>query len=143
MAPRSRRISRSSRAGLTFSVSRIDRRHRQLLHHVRMGSQSPVYLSGVIEYLALEILELAGNYAKDNHKKRITPRHLLFAIGMDQELRQIYITKGTVNKDIYIGECLKKRLLFLPFIRKHDVPDPAPAHYSCDTLKFLDDEISK
>ncbi|UYV73101.1 hypothetical protein LAZ67_10001831 [Cordylochernes scorpioides] len=59
---------------------------------------------------------------------------------------KIYVTKGTANKDIYFRECLKKKLLW--FIRKHDVPtlvwsDLAPAHYARDTLKFLDDDVSK
>uniref|UniRef100_A0A452XNX3 Histone H2A n=1 Tax=Aegilops tauschii subsp. strangulata TaxID=200361 RepID=A0A452XNX3_AEGTS len=39
--------------------------------------------------LVLQVLELAGNAAKDNKKTRIVPRHLLLAIRNDQELGRL------------------------------------------------------
>jgi histone H2A len=60
-----------------------------------------VFFTAVIEYLIAEIVELAGNAARDNRKKRITPvsqvcplqvgeiqfqkRHLQLAIRNDDE----------------------------------------------------------
>jgi len=43
----------------------------------------------VLEYLAAEIMELAGNAAKDNKKTRIIPRHILLAIRNDEELNKL------------------------------------------------------
>merc|ERR1712204_41579 len=60
--------SRSSRAGLQFPVGRIHRLLRKGNYGQRVGAGAPVYLAAVMEYLAAEILELAGNAARDNKK---------------------------------------------------------------------------
>lgn len=39
--------------------------------------------------IVAEILELAGNAARDNKKGRVTPRHILLAIANDEELNQV------------------------------------------------------
>ena len=56
-----------------------------------------VYLAAVLEYLAAEILELAGNAARDNKKQRIVPRHLQLAIRNDEE----YVSRSTLALSRY------------------------------------------
>uniref|UniRef100_A0A8C2AE03 Histone H2A n=1 Tax=Cyprinus carpio TaxID=7962 RepID=A0A8C2AE03_CYPCA len=74
---RAKAKTRSSRAGLQFPVGR------------RVGAGAPVYLAAVLEYLTAEILEMAGNAARDNKKTRIIPRHLQLAVRNDEELNKL------------------------------------------------------
>ena len=52
--------SRSTRAGLQFPVGRVHRLLKKGNYAERVGAGAPVYLCAVMEYLAAEILELAG-----------------------------------------------------------------------------------
>jgi histone H2A len=47
-----------------------------------------VYLAAVLEYLSAEILELAGNAARDK-KSRTVPRHIQLAVRNDKELSKL------------------------------------------------------
>ena len=71
----------------------------------RYGAGGPVYLTAVIEYMAAEVLELAGNACRDNKKKRVTPRHLVLAIRNDEELNKflggVTIAAGGVLPNIH------------------------------------------
>jgi len=81
--------TRSSRAGLQFPVGRVHRFLRKGHYASRVGSGAPVYLAAVLEYLSAEVLELAGNAARDNKKSRIVPRHLQLAVRNDEELNKL------------------------------------------------------
>ncbi|CAN0014740.1 unnamed protein product, partial [Heterosigma akashiwo] len=69
------------------------------------GCRCPVYLVAVLEYLCAEILELAGNAARDNKKTRIVPRHLQLAVRNDEELNKLLggvtIAQGGVLPNIH------------------------------------------
>ncbi|KAE8821362.1 Histone H2A [Hordeum vulgare] len=87
--PRKKSVSRSVKAGLQFPVGCIGWYLKKGRYAQRLGTGAPVYLTAVLEYLAAELLELAGNAAKDNKKSRIIPHHLLLAVRNDEELDKL------------------------------------------------------
>nr|XP_033465095.1 histone H2A-beta, sperm-like [Epinephelus lanceolatus] len=74
-----------SHAGLQFPVGRVHRQLRKGNYVERVSAGAPVYLAAVLEYLTAEILELAGNAARDNKKTRIIPRHRQLTVRNDEE----------------------------------------------------------
>ena len=65
--------SRSSHAGLQFPVRRFHRLSRKENYAQRVRAGAPGYKVANMECLAAEVLELAGNAARDNKKTRIIP----------------------------------------------------------------------
>ena len=98
-------MSRSAKAGLQFPVGRVARYMRQGRVAKRIGGGAPVYMAAVLEYLCAEILELAGNAARDNKKSRIVPRHIQLAVRNDEELNKLMggvtIASGGVLPNIH------------------------------------------
>ena len=109
-------VSKSNRAGVLFPVARIKRYLKQTILKKRISAAAPVYQAAVLEYLTgntrreiyeklcnnvweiyiavlesfvAEVLELAGNAAKDNKRARINPRHVLLAVANDDELKTV------------------------------------------------------
>ncbi|XP_062084804.1 histone H2A.1-like [Humulus lupulus] len=86
---RKKSVTKSIKAGLQFPVGRIARFLKKGRYAQRTGTGAPVYLAAVLEYLAAEVLELAGNAARDNKKNRINPRHVQLAVRNDEELGKL------------------------------------------------------
>merc|ERR1711920_827538 len=90
-----KQLSRSARAGVQFPVGRIHRfLKKYATSNMRIGGTAGVYCAAIMEYLSAEVLELAGNVAKDMRTKRVTPRHLQLAIRGDDELDSL--VKATI-----------------------------------------------
>ena len=105
--------SRSAKAGLQFPVGRVARYLKLGRYAARVGGGAPVYLAAVLEYLCAEILELAGNAARDNKKARIVPRHIQLAVRNDEELNKLMggvtIAAGGVLPNIHAVLLPKKK----------------------------------
>jgi hypothetical protein len=93
---------KSGMAGLQFPVGCIHQFLKKGNYAQRVGADAPgtsssllrldpitdtclVYLATVLEYLTVEILELAGTAAHLNKKQRIAPLHLVLMIRNDNE----------------------------------------------------------
>ena len=106
-ASATRPMTKAARAGLQFPVGRIARYLKNSRAAARVGAGAPVYLAAVLEYLAAEVLELAGNAAKDSKKSRIIPRHIQLAVRNDEELNKLLkdatIASGGVLPNIHVA----------------------------------------
>ena len=106
--------SRSSKAGLQFPVGRIARHLKKGRYAARVGAGAPVYMAAVLEYLVAEILELAGNAARDHKKTRIIPRHVQLAVRNDEELSKflgrVTIAAGGVLPNVHASLSKAKKV---------------------------------
>ena len=78
-------------------------------------------MAAALEYLAMEVLDLAGQCASEHGKKQIKPRHIQLAIRNDEELNKLLnsvtIASGGVLPNIHV--------FLLPRKGKGDKVDPS------------------
>lgn len=84
-------VSKASRAGLKFPPTRIGHMIRERASGCsRLSETASITMAAALEYLAAEVLELAGNSAYDHKHKLINNRDILLAISNDFELHKLY-----------------------------------------------------
>lgn len=88
--------SSADRAGLTMRPARVKRIVMTHLVTQRKSNRAIVYIAAVVERVVGEILNLAGNYARDNKKVRINLRNVMQAIRGDEELSKLFPEKSYV-----------------------------------------------
>ena len=91
--------SAQERSGVKFPIARLAKVARfNNKYAPRIGQGAPVFMAGVLEYLAEEILELASAEAVADKSEKtgsdgnkiIRPRHLMLAIRKDHELQRFF-----------------------------------------------------
>lgn len=77
-------------AGLAIAPSRAARLLANRGKGMRMASGAPVALAAMLDYLGTEILELAGDCARDMKKARINVRCIFTAVQDDEEISSLF-----------------------------------------------------
>ena len=78
-----------ARAGLQFRPEVVALVAGRLVPNVSLFDEAAVYLAAAVEYMTAELIELAGNAARDNNRTAISCRDLLLAIANDEELNKM------------------------------------------------------
>ena len=73
-------ISASTRANLIMPIQRVLNLMRRDRLNVRVSKSAGIMMASMLEYLAGELCEMAGNLALEKKKKRLTNRFLLLAV---------------------------------------------------------------
>lgn len=65
---------------------------------MRVSRSSAVFMAATLQYLVAEVLELAGEEAKNHRKNRITPLMLKDCLQNDSDISKLFknVTLGTM-----------------------------------------------
>lgn len=89
-APAKPKVARSTRAGLTIPISRVEAMIRMLSATKRVGAGGPVYLAAVLDFLAQDLLEATAYQTEADRIRTLKLRHLVAALCHDPELRRLF-----------------------------------------------------
>lgn len=116
-APAVTKINLGKAAGLCIPCNRVKHIFKKRTGGRNVSKQALVYMTGVLDYLALETLELAGNLALHQKCKRITPDHLAKVLRRDDMLCQLVPNADFFNTSVEVhiheqllGKAAQKRL---------------------------------
>ena len=87
---KSKSLSKQSKAGLTFAVSRVDKKLRRAKIAGQVAVQATIFLTGVVEHVILKIVEDAGAQAAMRESKRVTDAHLIAAVRSDPDVARAF-----------------------------------------------------
>lgn len=89
------KVTAAEKAGIVFPPSRIGRMAKAM-SSARLSPSAIVGITAAVDYLVGEILELAGNNARDRKAVQIKPRDILLAVSNDEELATLFRKFGVV-----------------------------------------------
>merc|ERR1711865_275486 len=108
------RKSMQKKLRLSLPIHKFAKALKAQSHTKRIGGGTAVIMTSVIEYVTAEILELAGNTAKESGKNRIIPRHIQQAVRNDEELNKflsnVTIAGGGVIPNVH-AQALPRQML--------------------------------
>lgn len=98
----SKHVSRSSRAMLTFPVGRVERiaREKHLRRNQRISNSCAVYISAVLEFVTNAIVYESEQIMNVNGQKVLTPRHFLFGVSNNSDLKCLVQNYNIINAGI-------------------------------------------
>lgn len=88
-----------TQSACTFPIARIHRKMKSSQY--RVSKKAAVYLTGVLEYLCAEVLEVSGIWLRQDKRKIITPKDIQHAVRNDSELN-IVMTRVVIPES---GNC--------------------------------------
>jgi len=88
--PKGPAISKQTKAGLTFAVSRVEKKLRHAKIAKQVAGHASVYLTGVVEHVILKVIEEAGAQAAMRKSKRVTDAHVIAAVRSDPDVARAF-----------------------------------------------------